>query len=362
MKKSDIKQRFCWVDEMIELSELMAHGELREKLEGNTMRCLACAQRCLITENSHGNCRVRCNRNGELWVPFRHVSGAQCDPVEKKPFYHVRPGALAFSYGMRGCNFHCDYCQNWTISQVPVDSNATVHPAHLTKTSPEELVAAALHSGAELMISTYNEPLITGEWNAAVFKSARAANLLTGYVSNGYATPEALAYLLPLIDVFKVDLKTFDDDRYRQFGGSLAPVLETIRSLYREGVWVEVVTLLVPGFNDSEDELTKLTEFLSDVSPDIPWHVTAFHRDYRMTGHENTTPEDLLRAAQIGRRSGLRFVYAGNLPGRTGTWENTTCPDCGMRLVERRGFTVVKNQLHHSGICPGCGSSIPGRW
>jgi len=216
--------------------------------------------------------------------------------------------------------------------------------------------------GSKVVVSTYNEPLITSEWAVAIFKEARSAGLSTAYVSNGNGTPQVLQYLRPWIDFYKVDLKSFDDKHYRQLGGRLEPILATIRALYQMGVWVEIVTLLIPGFNNSDDELERLTTFLAGVSPDIPWHVTAFHKDYRMSDPENTTPEMLIRAAAIGQRNGLRYVYAGNLPGRVGDLENTRCHHCRALLVERYGYFIQNYRLMSSGTCPDCGTSIPGRW
>jgi pyruvate formate lyase activating enzyme len=260
---------------------------------------------------------------------------------------------------MLGCNLRCSYCQNWVTSQALQDPRAYANPQLITA---DTIVELACSQGAEAVVSTYNEPLITAEWSAAIFKQAKEAGRMTGFVSNGYATPEVLQYLHPYIDVFKVDLKGYNDAHYRQFGGRLQPVLDTIRTLYGTGVWVEVVTLLVPGFNDSHEELTKLTEFLSGVSPDIPWHVTAFHADYKMTDPDNTSPGDLLKAAAIGKESGLRYVYAGNLPGRAGNSESTFCPGCGEILVERYGYRILKNKLGMDGLCPSCAYKIPGRW
>ncbi|HTY63019.1 MAG TPA: AmmeMemoRadiSam system radical SAM enzyme [Acidobacteriota bacterium] len=341
------------------LEKHTVEGELFETLDQGRVRCAACAHRCFIREGDSGICRVRVNRGGILRVPFGYVSGAQADPIEKKPFFHVRPGSLAFSFGMLGCNLHCDYCQNWMTSQTLQDPNAYASPQLVTA---ETIVRVARDQGAGAVVSTYNEPLITAEWSAAIFRQAREAGLLTGFVSNGYATPEVLQYLHPYIDLFKVDLKGYDDKHYRRFGGRLQPVLDTIRSLHAMGVWVEVVTLLVPGFNDSREELTGLTEFLSSVSPDIPWHVTAFHADYKMTGPDNTSPKDLIQAAAIGRESGLRFIYGGNLPGKAADSENTHCPGCRALLVERYGFRILKNKLGPDGICPSCIHKIPGRW
>jgi pyruvate formate lyase activating enzyme len=230
------------------------------------------------------------------------------------------------------------------------------------RVSPDGLVREALALGARVVVSTYNEPLITAEWAVAVFKEARRAGLLTAFVSNGNATPDVLEYLRPWVDLYKVDLKSFDDRRYRQLGGRLAPILDTIRDLHSMQIWLEIVTLLIPGFNDSATELKELTEFLVKISADIPWHVTAFHQDYRMTEADDTSASMLQRAAEIGRRSGLRFVYAGNLPGQVGELENTRCPDCGSILVERRGYTIRAYHLTAGGNCPSCGLKIPGRW
>jgi pyruvate formate lyase activating enzyme len=212
------------------------------------------------------------------------------------------------------------------------------------------------------VVSTYNEPLITSEWAVAVFKRAKEAGLMTGFVSNGNGTPRVLEYLRPWVDLYKVDLKSFDDRRYRKLGGRLQPVLDTIHELFHSGFWLEIVTLLVPGFNDSEEELALLTQFIARTSPDIPWHVTAYHRDYKMTDHLDTTSSDLLRAAEIGRRAGLRFVYCGNLPGKLESWENTYCPGCGALLVERRGYRILQYCLTKTAACPSCGRTVPGRW
>jgi pyruvate formate lyase activating enzyme len=212
------------------------------------------------------------------------------------------------------------------------------------------------------MVSTYNEPLITSEWAVAVFKEAKAAGLVTGYVSNGNGTARVLEYLKPWVDLYKVDLKSFDDPHYRELGGRLQPILDTIRRLSAMGFWLEIVTLLIPGFNDGRDEIERLTSFVADVSPDIPWHVTAFHGDYKMTGPQNTTAEMLLAAADIGRANGLRYVYAGNLPGRVGDLENTRCAACGEVVVSRYGYSIREYRLTADGCCPSCAAPVPGRW
>jgi pyruvate formate lyase activating enzyme len=260
---------------------------------------------------------------------------------------------------MLGCDLHCSYCQNWVTSQALRDPNAVSPPLEV---DPELLVKDALAQGAKVLVSTYNEPLITSEWAVAVFRQARQAGLLTAYVSNGNGTPQVLEYLHPWIDLYKVDLKSFDDRHYRQLGGRLQPILDTIRALHQMGVWLEIVTLLIPGFNDSDDELRRLTAFLAGVSPDVPWHVTAFHQDYKMTSPSDTTPEDLLRAAAMGREAGLRYIYAGNLPGKVEGLEDTHCHACGEMLIQRYGYSIERYKLTPEGNCPACHAPVPGRW
>jgi pyruvate formate lyase activating enzyme len=336
-----------------------ADSGLYEKLDRNRVRCYACGHCCPIADGHSGVCKVRYNRGGTLYVPWGYVEGVQCDPIEKKPFFHAYSGGLAYSFGMLGCDLHCSYCQNWVTSQALRDPHGVAPPMAAT---PEALVKQAVELGARVVVSTYNEPLITSEWAVAIFKLAKAAGLATGFVSNGNATPQVLEYLRPWVDLYKVDLKSFDDLHYRQLGGRLQPILDSIRSLCAMGFWVEIVTLVVPGFNDSDEELARMAEFLVSVSPDIPWHVTAFHKDYKMTDADNTSAATLLRAARIGRNAGLHFVYAGNLPGNVSGLENTCCPTCGNLLIERYGYHISKYSLTAEGACPGCGTVIPGRW
>lgn len=341
------------------VDQRVREGDLYEKLDRNRVRCFACGHCCPIPDGQPGVCKVRFNRGGTLFVPWGYVGGVQCDPIEKKPFFHAYPGALAYSFGMLGCDLHCAYCQNWVTSQALRDPQAVSPPL---EASPEALVRDALRQGAQVLVSTYNEPLITAEWAVAIMKEAKAAGLITGFVSNGNGTPQVLEYLHPWLDLYKVDLKSFDDRHYRQLGGRLQPILDTIRSLYQMGLWLELVTLLIPGFNDSDDELHRLTEFVASVSPDIPWHVTAYHQDYKMTDPANTRPEDLLRAVEIGKRAGLRYVYAGNLPGRVGRLEDTRCSHCTATLIRRVGYQIEDYRITPAGTCPDCGTAIPGRW
>ena len=342
------------------LDRLTVEGELYEKLPEHRVRCYACGHRCLIPEGRDGVCKVRFNRGGALFVPSGYVATSlQLDPVEKKPFFHVLPGSTALSFGMLGCDYHCGYCQNWITSQTLRDAEALSRP---TRVSAEDIVRCALEHNAPIVTSTYNEPLITSEWAAAVFKVAKAKGLKTAYVSNGNATPEVLDYLRPWVDLYKVDLKGFDDAHYRKLGGKLQTVLDTIGLLVQKEFWVEVVTLVVPGWNDSDEELGGIARFLAGVSQHIPWHVTAFHPDYKMADRSWTPATTLLRAAEIGQAEGLRFIYAGNIPARTGSLENTYCPACKTLLIERVGFRVLANHLDPGGACPLCRARIPGVW
>jgi pyruvate formate lyase activating enzyme len=341
------------------LARDVREGELWERIDPRRIRCHACGHCCPISEGHAGVCQVRFHRDGKLFVPWGYVQTVQCDPIEKKPFYHVRPGAAALSFGMLGCDLHCAYCQNWETSQAIRDPQAVTSREPAT---PRQLVLTALRHGADVVVSTYNEPLITAEWAVEIFRHAKAAGLMTGFVSNGNATPQVLAYLRPWLDLYKVDLKCLDDRHYRQLGGRLQPILDSLRRIYEMGFWLEVVTLVVPGFNDSDEELQGIAACLAGISRDIPWHVTAFRPAYRMEGPPATPPATLVRAANIGRQAGLHYVYAGNLPGQVGDLENTRCPKCTRLLVERRGFRIVRNELGAAGICPACRTPIPGRW
>jgi len=341
------------------LSELTREGEIYERLPDGAVRCYACGHRCFIPEGRPGICKVRFNQGGRLLVPWGYVGALQVDPVEKKPFFHALPGAVALSFGMLGCDFHCGYCQNWVTSQAVRDPDALANPEPIT---PGQLVSLARRHEAAIVASTYNEPLITSEWAVAVFKEASRAGLVCAYISNGNGTEQVLDYIRPYVRLYKVDLKSFRDRNYRALGGTLKNVLDTIVMLSRKGFWLEIVTLLIPGFNDSDGEITDIAHFLAGVSVDVPWHVTAFHKDYKMTDPENTPVATLLRAAEIGRKAGLRFVYAGNIPGAVGDFENTRCPECGTLLVERDGYRIRDYRVTLRGTCPECDVSIPGLW
>ncbi|HZM17530.1 MAG TPA: AmmeMemoRadiSam system radical SAM enzyme [Candidatus Krumholzibacteria bacterium] len=332
--------------------------ELCTPLPDQWVRCWSCGHACKIPPGRPGICQVRFNEAGTLRVPSGYVAALMCDPIEKKPFFHALPGTEALSFGMLGCDLHCAYCQNWVTSQALRDP-AAVAPAR--PMSAAELVELAGRHGATTLASTYNEPLITSEWAVEVFRLAKAQGLVTAYISNGNATPQVLQYLRPWVDLYKVDLKSFRDRNYRSLGGRLDRILATIPLLVEMGFWVEVVTLVIPGWNDSDAELADIARYLVQISPDIPWHVTAFHQDYKMTDRSNTPVATLLRACERGRDAGLHHVYAGNLPGRVGAWENTHCPGCGLAVIERYGFQVLRYRLR-SGRCSRCDRAIAGVW
>lgn len=337
------------------LTQLTREAALCEKLPGGKVRCLACAHRCLTAPGGSGRCGVRFNDEGSLKAPWGYVSSAAADPIEKKPFFHALPGARALSFGMFGCNFHCDFCQNWQIADVKAAGGLAPLPA-----SPGELVSEALASGAAVLASTYNEPLITAEWAAAVFAVAKEKKLRTAFVSNGYATPEAAAFLRPVLDLWKVDLKCFNAANYRKVcGAELSKVLEGLRLIAASGFWTEVVTLVIPGFNDSDAELGAMAAFVAGLSKDIPWHLTAFHPDHLMTATPPTPQETLYRARDIAQSAGLRYVYCGNVRGSAG--QDTLCPSCGLAVIKREGFAVRSNLLGENGACP-CGHKLPGVW
>jgi pyruvate formate lyase activating enzyme len=341
----------------------MTHpAQLCEQLENDSVRCLACGHRCLIRANKRGICQVRFNQNGELRAPWGYVAALQADPIEKKPFSHFLPGSIALTFGMLGCDFKCAYCQNWLTSQTLRNPASDVAANLVRQMTAEQIIATARRVGAKTIVASYNEPLITSEWAVEIFKQAKQARLKCAFVSNGHATPEALAYLRPYLDAYKIDLKSMHQETYNQLGGSLKHVLATIEQARDMGLWVEVVTLVVPGLNDSNEELWQAARFLSGISPDIPWHVSGFHPDYQMPNHAYTLPESLVRAADIGREAGLRYVYAGNLPGQVGEYETTHCPGCGRAVIRRKHYQILANTLSPEGRCPHCQTPLPGVW
>ena len=255
-------------------------------------------------------------------------------------------------------------CQNWLTSQAMRDPSSDESINHIRKISPQEMVSLARRTNASTVVSSYNEPLITSEWAVEIFKEAKANGLMCAYVSNGNNTPEVMKYIRPYISAYKVDLKCMQDKNYRKLGGVLQNTLDGIKRAHDMGLWVEIVTLTIPGFNDSNEELWDAARFIAGVSRDIPWHVTAFHKDYKMTDPDNTDAKTLLRGAEIGREAGLQFVYAGNLPGQVGEYEDTFCANaqCNHRLIRRSGYVIREYHITGDGRCPKCNAQVPGLW
>jgi pyruvate formate lyase activating enzyme len=328
---------------------------LAERGEG-AVRCRLCSHRCRIPAGRAGLCGVRENRGGKLLtLVYGRLVASNVDPIEKKPLFHVAPGSLSYSIATAGCNFHCAHCQNYQISQV--ERNAGRIPGHYA--SPEEVITAAREAGCRSVAYTYTEPTVFFEYALDCMKRARQAGLLNVFVSNGYMTPECLDAAVPFLDAANVDLKAMTEDFYRKVcGAHLEPVLRSIRELWQRGVWVEATTLVIPHHNDSAEELREIARFLASVSPDLPWHVTGFHPTYRLTEEPPTPVAALELGRRVGSEEGLRYVYAGNRPGRGG--EDTLCPACRHTVVARRGFSVTNVHLTPDGRCRGCGATVAG--
>ncbi len=335
----------------------VAPSLLATALPDGSVRCGVCAHRCLVRRGRVGICGVRENRDGTLvCTAYGAAVAVAMDPIEKKPLFHVAPGSWAYSLATAGCPFHCTFCQNWEIAQGPRLGKRP--PArHLP---PEQAVAEALEGGAQSIAYTYVEPTVFLEYALAIARPARAAGLLNLFITDGYATPEAIGLLATVLDAANVDLKSFDDAFYRKLcGARLVHVLEALEGYRRAGVWLEVTTLVIPGENDDPSELRDLAAWLVDhLGPETPWHVSRFYPAFRMQDHPPTPLATLRRAADIGREAGLRHVYVGNAPELA--MEDTHCAGCGALLVARSGYRVVRHLLD-DGTCPGCGRALAGR-
>lgn len=325
--------------------------------EGNAaVACQLCAHRCVISDGSAGVCGVRVNENGTLYtLVYDKIVAQHVDPIEKKPLYHVLPGSLSYSIATVGCNFHCLNCQNHEISQIPKRHSRAISGVPVT---PEEIVTAALRNRCQSIAYTYTEPTIYFELAYETAQLARKKGLKNVFVTNGYMTAEALDTIRPYLDAANVDLKGYNEAKYRKVcGGKLEPVKETIRRMNEIGVWVEVTTLIIPTHNDSETELRAIAEFLVSVNPAIPWHVSAFYPQYKMAHLPSTSPGIIYRAVDIGKEVGLHHVYSGNL--RSDSTSATICHACGAHLIQRSGFFVLEN-LMAQGKCPSCDAPVAG--
>lgn len=331
-----------------------ALDEGRAPLQGGHVSCALCAHRCDIAPAAFGVCGVRRNLDGKLFtLVYGEAIAASVDPIEKKPLYHFLPGTKSFSIATVGCNFKCGFCQNWSISQASRKEEGAGGFA----LTPEAVVREALARGCRSVSYTYTEPTIFFEYAFDTARLARDKGLLNVFVTNGYMTAEALGTIRPYLDAANVDLKAFKDETYKRIcKARLAPVLDSIRLMKEAGIWVEVTTLVVPGLNDGDVELAGIARFIASVDPDIPWHVSRFHPDYTYDEAEATPAATLARALEIGKREGLRYVYAGNISGFD---EDTHCPSCGRIVIGREGFRVLKKALKGSN-CPSCGTRIAG--
>jgi len=351
---------------------------LYKKLKDGNVQCLACKRKCVISAGAEGFCGVRRNVAGELnLMVYGKAIAVHTDPIEKKPFYHFLPGSEIFSFGTIGCNFRCSFCQNWDISQtLRLIREQYKDPKIIKKAldeafdsgqnlSPEDGVKFCKKNHVPSIAYTYNEPTIFSEYAHDMGVLARKAGIKNVYVSNGYMSDECLKYMKDFCDAINIDLKSFNGDFYMNTcGGTLRGVLETIEKVWKMGFWTEITTLVIPDLNDGDEELKNIAEFIAGISKDIPWHVTAFHPDYKMVGKKMTPAETLERAYEIGKAAGLKYVYMGNVFGAK--HEDTFCPKCGKLLIERMVMSCLKNEIEvdkkGTGKCPDCGEKIAGIW
>jgi pyruvate formate lyase activating enzyme len=330
---------------------------LWEKLEGNKVRCFLCAHRCNIDENKFGFCGMRQNIGGELYTyAYGEVIASHVDPIEKKPLYHFLPGTYAYSIATIGCNFHCPFCQNWRISQ----QSAKKGDAEGYELKPGQVVDEAIRNDCRSISYTYTEPTIFFEYAYDTAKIAKERGLYNNFVTNGFMTEEAIETIRPYLDAANVDLKFFNDDSYKKIcKGRLQPVLDSIKNIKKAGIWLEVTTLIIPGENDSEEELRNIAAFLAATGKEIPWHISRFHPDYKYTDSYPTPLETMEKAARIGKEEGLKYVYLGNVYTRA----ETNCPGCGNVLIERAGFGAsLSKDFLKGGKCRNCGTAVEGVW
>ena len=336
----------------------MQEARFYEKKEEGKVHCHLCAHECKIDPGKRGLCHVRENQEGSLFtLVYGMVVAENIDPIEKKPLFHFLPGSRSYSIATAGCNFMCLHCQNYDISQFPKKHGGKI-PGMAR--SPEAIVREAKANRCATISYTYTEPTIFLEFAQDTARLAQEQGIKNVFVSNGFMTAESAKALAEVIEGDNIDLKSFRDDFYRKVcKARLQPVLDTIERLKRAGVWIEVTTLIIPGHNDSVEELTEIAQFIKGVGPEIPWHVSAFHPTYQMMDRPRTAAEILLKAREIGLTAGLRYVYTGNIPGQGG--ENTYCYSCGEVLIERLGF-AIKGFILQDGKCPKCQTAIDGVW
>jgi len=323
-----------------------------EKLDKDLVRCFLCSHFCRIKDGEFGFCGVRQNISGILFIlSYGRIVAAHVDPVEKKPLYHFLPGSSTFSIAAAGCNFRCGFCQNWQISQEP-EKNTQAKEA-----TPDEIVEAALANKCRSISYTYTEPTIFFEYAFDIAKLAKARGLRNIFVTNGYMGEEPLKMISPYLDAANVDLKFFKEASYRKIcNAGLNPVLDSIKLMHGLGIWVEITTLVIPGENDSNEELKAIAGFIAGIDKDIPWHVSGFHPDYKFSDHSPTPEPTLKKARQIGEDAGLNFIYAGNV---SGFGSDTYCPGCKKMLLKRDIFSILDSNIKE-GKCSFCGKAVPG--
>jgi pyruvate formate lyase activating enzyme len=336
----------------------MYEARFYEKVEDQKVQCHLCAHECKIDPGKRGICHVRENQDGTLYsLVYGRVIAENVDPIEKKPLFHFLPGSRSYSIATIGCNFMCLHCQNYDISQYPRRHEGRIIGETRT---PQEIVDRALETRSSSISYTYTEPTIFMEFAQDVGRLAREKGLKNIFVSNGFMTEPSAQALAEFVEADNIDLKSFKDDFYRKIcKARLQPVLDTIDRLKKLGVWLEVTTLVIPGLNDSEEELTQIAHFIKEVGVDIPWHVSAFYPTHQMLDRPRTPPATLLKARDIGLQAGLRYVYTGNIPGQGG--ENTSCHQCGEVLIERLGY-AIRGFILKDGKCPKCQAEIDGVW
>lgn len=333
----------------------MKEAMFYEREANGRVQCGLCRFRCLISDGARGICAVRENRGGTLYsLVYGKLCAEHVDPIEKKPLFHVMPGSKSYSIATVGCNFRCRHCQNYTISQV--SSHDKIRGAEQT---PQEIVKKAIKNGCDSISYTYTEPTIYFEFAYDTARLAKAAGLRNIFVTNGYISKEALVTIASLLDAANIDLKGFTAGFYREYvQANLSEVLDSIVEYRKQGIWIEITTLIIPGLNDSESELQGIAAFIADnLGVDTPWHVSQFYPTYKLTDRPRTPVNTLRMARDIGLAAGLRYIYEGNVPAKGG--ENTCCPSCSTLLIRRYGYQIESNRIT-SGACPDCGQSIAG--
>lgn len=338
----------------------MKEAVLYKKNKGYTT-CTACNHYCKIKPDNYGICNVRKNVKGKLMLMvYSKPCAISIDPVEKKPLYHFLPGSNAYSVGTFGCNFGCDFCQNWDISQASKTKQFEQIINTINITTPEQIVEQAVKNNCKSIAYTYNEPTVFFEYAYDTAKLARKKGLKNIFVTNGYYSAELLKKIKGLVDAVNIDLKSFSDAFYKNIcKARLQPVLDSIKSTYEAGIWVEITTLIIPNLNDSINELTHIADFIKNIDDDIPWHVSAFHPAYKRVRIGRTPEQTVLNAARIGKNQGLNNVYAGNVNSREQS--NTYCKHCNALLIERGYMTMITNHIINNS-CPNCGETIGGVW